>query len=191
MISAAASESARRQILQPLLASGQSIDVLENLLFRCARRVRCSNSGGVVPGQGRQARRLLTFQTLHFLTQHLLDPALGLEDRADLQSEPSGGLGARAAFQGGEPKRLPGVRLDPLTDAGAGQVEQLLVEARFQPTGQIVACRACCRGSADGAVAAARDRATPALDEVAPGVVREGSQQAAKPPRRVIGKGAR
>ena len=32
--------------------------------------------------------------------------------------------------------------------------------------------------------------ATPALDEVAPGVVREGSQQAAKAPRGVIGKRA-
>ena len=53
----------------------------------------------------------------------------------------AGGLGARAAFEGGEPKGLPGVRLDTLPDAGAGQVEQLLVEARFQPTGQVVACR--------------------------------------------------
>jgi hypothetical protein len=57
-----------------------------------------------------------------------------------LKQKPFDRLGTRAAFQHGEPKRLPGVCLDPFTDASAGKVEQLLFEAGLQPTDQI-ACR--------------------------------------------------
>ena len=55
-----------------------------------------------------------------------------------------------------------------------------LGRSRLQTTNQVVACRDGVEDVRDGAVAASWDPTAPTLDEVAPGVMREGAQQAPK-----------
>src|SRR5205814_639825 len=57
---------------------------------------------------------VFALQPPHLFADHLLHLAAGDVDGGDLHAEPAGHVLGGLALQGGEPERLPGVRLDPL-----------------------------------------------------------------------------
>src|SRR5262245_12278152 len=120
---------------------------------------------------------------------HALDLAAGNEDGSHLHAELVRRLNARPAFQGQEAERVPGAWLDAQADTGHCFLEEFALALLIELPGQVVAGLDAMQAVENVGVAATQADAPASLNEIAPGVLRQGPKPAAKTACRIIGEG--